>query len=161
VLSFGDFMPTCYQLVGVPGSGKSTWIKNQDWTHHCRIISTDNYVEEYAQSQGKTYNEVFQDYMATAVERMMEDVIEARSMGQNIIWDQTSITIVSRKRKFKMLPQYDHIAVVFLTPKPEELARRLNSRPGKNIPQYVMDQMLRNFQTPTEKEGFKEVWLGK
>lgn len=154
-------MPTCYQLVGVPGSGKSTWIKNQPWAEHCKVISTDDHVERYAQSVGRTYNEVFQDYMATAVELMAEDVVNAREKNMDIIWDQTSLTIQSRKRKFRMLPNYDHIAVVFLTPKPEELKRRLDSRVGKTIPDYVMDQMLRNFQTPTEREGFKEVWLGK
>ena len=154
-------MPTCYQLVGVPGSGKSTWIKNQPWAEHCKVISTDDHVERYAQSVGRTYNEVFQDYMATAVELMAEDVVNARAKNMDIIWDQTSLTIQSRKRKFKMLPNYDPIAVVFLTPKPEELKRRLDSRVGKTIPDYVMDQMLRNFQTPTEREGFKEVWLGK
>jgi glycopeptide antibiotics resistance protein len=60
-----------YVLIGVPGSGKSTWIKNQKWTDTCVIVSTDEFVEEYAKSVGKTYSEVFNDYMSTAVSLML------------------------------------------------------------------------------------------
>jgi gluconate kinase len=58
-----------------------------------------------------------------------------------------------------MLPNYEHIAVVFKTPEKEELARRLASRPGKNIPEHVMRSMIENFDVPTEDEGFKEIWF--
>lgn len=152
-------MPRCYQLVGVPASGKSTWIKNQDWTADCVVVSADEFVEAHAQEVGKTYSEVFDDYMPTAVILMAKEVVAAREMGRDIIWDQTSLTEKSRIRKFNMLPDYEHIAVVFQTPKADELARRLASRPGKNIPDGVMKSMIRGFQMPTEAEGFKEVWF--
>ena len=74
-------MPTCYQLIGVPGSGKSTWVQNQTWASDCVIVSTDNLVEQYAQSLGKTYNEVFKSYMPTAVELMAQQVVAAREQG--------------------------------------------------------------------------------
>lgn len=152
-------MPKCYQLIGVPGAGKSTWVANQKWAKDCAYISTDKYVEEYAKSVGKTYNEVFEDYMPTAVNLMCEDVVAARKAGKDIIWDQTSTSVGSRKRKFNMLRKYEHIAVVFRTPDDAELARRLASRPGKNIPKNVMAMMIGNWQEPTEDEGFKEIWL--
>lgn len=152
-------MKTAYILVGVPGSGKSTWIKNQDWTQDCAIISTDYHVENYALSQNKTYSEVFEGYMPTAIDMMTNDVTIARNNGLNIIWDQTSTTINSRRKKFKMLPDYRHIAVVFETPSPTELTKRLNSRPGKNIPLHVIDSMIKNFDYPTNHEGYDEIWF--
>ena len=153
-------MPVCYQLVGVPGSGKSTWVQNQTWASDCVIVSTDNLVEQYAQSQGKTYNEVFKSYMPIAVKLMAEQVVAAREQGQDIIWDQTSTSIASRRRKFNMLPDYKHIAVIFNTPESEELTRRLNSRPGKNIPIKVIEQMAFDLEMepPTVDEGFSEIW---
>ena len=151
-------MPKCYQLVGVPGSGKSTWIKNQDWALGLTVVSTDNFVDDYAKKQGKTYSEVFDEYMPTAVDLMAKVVVHAREHGHDVIWDQTSTTVKSRKRKFNMLPNYEHIAVVFKTPEKEELERRLASRPGKNIPDHVMRSMIENFDMPTEEEGFKEIW---
>lgn len=147
-----------YVLVGVPCAGKSTWVKKQPWAKDCAYISTDKHIVEYANSKGKTYNEVFDDYMPTAVDLMTEEVILARNLKKDIIWDQTSTTVKSRARKFRMLPTYYAIAVVFPTPEKDELYRRLKSRPGKNIPQRVMYQMIEHWQEPTLIEGFKEIW---
>ena len=74
------------------------------------------------------------------------------------IRDRTSTTVASRKRKFNTLPKYEHIAIVFKTPDADELARRLASRPGKNIPDHVMRSMIDGFVMPTEDEGFTEIW---
>ena len=154
-------MSKCYQLVGVPASGKSTWIKNQDWALGLTVVSTDAFVEDYARAQGKTYSEVFEAYMPTAVNLMAEQVVRAREHGHTIIWDQTSTTVKSRTRKFNMLPNYEHIAVVFRTPDEEEHQRRLKTRPGKVIPEHVLHDMVWNFEMPTEEEGFKEIWYAQ
>jgi predicted kinase len=151
-------MSKCYQLVGVPASGKSTWIKSQNWAVDCVVVSTDEFVEDYAREVGSTYSEVFDDYMPTAVKLMADKVVRARDAGKDIIWDQTSTTVKTRARKFNMLPDYEHIAVVFRTPDEAELSRRLASRPGKNIPAHVMRSMINHFEMPSEEEGFKEIW---
>jgi predicted kinase len=146
-------------LVGVPGSGKSTWVKNQDWAKDCVVISTDKYVEEWAESVGKTYSEVFQEYMPTAVTRMADAVSDARGAGKDVIWDQTSTSISTRSKKFKMLPDYYAIAVVFKTPPESELMKRLSSRPGKEIPWEIVTDMINKFEMPSLEEGFKEIWM--
>ena len=150
-------MPKAYILVGVPGSGKSTWVSEQPWARDCAYVSTDQYVEEYARALGKTYSEVFDDAMPRAVEYMARDVQLAVTAGQDVIWDQTSTTIKTRRRKFNMLRGYEVVAVVFPTPDPDELARRLASRPGKNIPYSVMRRMINWFEMPTLDEGFSEI----
>lgn len=153
-------MPTAYILIGIPGSGKSTWIKNQHWSNQCVIASTDTYVEAYARSVNKPYSEVFSEVMPTAVEQMVNDVVEAREAGKDIIWDQTSTTIASRIKKIKMLDGYTKIAVVFKIPDQIELDRRLRSRPGKIIPKNVVDDMCDQFnkEPPTLEEGFDQIW---
>ena len=145
-------------MIGVPGAGKSTWVKNQDWALGLTIVSTDAFVEDYARSQGKTYNEVFRDYMPTAVKLMADQVVFAREHDHTVIWDQTSTTVKSRAKKFRMLPDYYHIAVVFPTPARDELDVRLAGRPGKHIPKNVIDSMIAGWEEPTEEEGFKEIW---
>ena len=151
-------MPTAYILVGVPASGKSSWIRSQNWTRNCVTASTDNYIDAVAKRTGKTYSEVFDEHMPDAIEDMLSIVVAAREAGRDIIWDQTSTTIYSRKKKFKMLPGYKMIAVVFKTPEANEWKRRLDSRPGKHIPDEVLNFMSENFQMPTVEEGFHEVW---
>jgi len=147
----------CYQLIGVPGAGKSTWVKNQEWLQGVPVVSTDHFVEEHAAKVGKTYNEVFKDYMPIAVKLMANQVLICQANKKDLVWDQSSTSVASRKKKFNMLPNYEHIAVVFVTPDKTELARRLASRPGKNIPDYVMKSMIEGFEHPTVEEGFKEI----
>jgi predicted kinase len=151
-------MSKCYQLIGVPGSGKSTWVKNQIWALGLSVISTDNFVEAYAEQQGRTYSEVFRDYMPTAIDLMIQQIVFAHEHGHTVIWDQTSVTVASRRKKFRMLHDYKHIAVVFKTPDPEELSRRLASRPGKIIPEEIVQDMIDRFEMPTLEEGFAEIW---
>jgi predicted kinase len=107
---------------------------------------------------GKTYSEVFKEVMPKCVDYMAGDVVHAREAGQDIVWDQTSTTIVSRAKKFRMLPEYYAIAVVFRIPEPEELQKRLANRPGKVIPLEVLQSMIDGWEEPTEDEGFKEIW---
>ena len=155
-------MPKCYQLIGVPASGKSTWYKNQDWLGEDKkdhkYVSTDEHVEGYAQDQGKTYSEVFEEYMPTAIRQMMINVNMAHVFQLDVVWDQTSTTVKSRARKFNALPNYEHIAVVFNTPDLEELKLRLASRSGKEVPWDVVQGMIDNFEMPTLEEGFTEIW---
>lgn len=156
-------MNKLYVMVGVPGSGKSTWIKNQIWALGLNVVSTDTWVEDYAKQQGKTYSEVFEEYMPTAIQKMADHAVFCRENKLDVIWDQTSTTIASRKRKFNMLPTYYKIAVVFKTPEKDELIRRLNSRPGKVIPMHVVEQMAFDLtmEPPTEEEGFDEIWYAE
>jgi len=151
-------MPKCYQLVGVPASGKSTWVTNQDWISECVIVGTDFYVEKFARRTGKTYSEVFDLFMPRAIDLMMRRVRKAQREQKDIIWDQTSTSWTSRRRKFNALPDYEHIAVVFQTPDEEEHLKRLATRPGKVIPEAVLFDMIWHFEMPTEEEGFKEIW---
>jgi len=154
-------MPKCYQMVGVPYSGKSTWISNQEWLPGHVIVSTDKYVEEYAQQTGRPYREVFDEYMPAAIDRMTQEVTVARNLGLNIIWDQTSTTRQSRARKFRMLPDYDHIAVVFDTPDHDDLCHRIIQRSDKVVPEEVIDSMIAKFEKPVLDEGFTEIWFAR
>lgn len=153
-------MKKLYVLVGVPASGKSTWVANQNWVDECVVISTDEYVEAYAKECGQTYSEVFDDYMPTAVELMLNKVIWARDNGKDIIWDQTSCSIATRAKKIRMLSDYYKIAVVFKTPSTVELQERLASRPGKNVPWEVVSDMAQKLEVepPSKEEGFDEIW---
>ena len=46
-----------YILVGPPGSGKSTWIE-KEFQNGCFVISSDHIIEDIAQGENKTYDEV-------------------------------------------------------------------------------------------------------
>jgi predicted kinase len=151
----------CYQLIGVPGSGKSTWIAQQEWAKDCVVVSTDHWIEMFARELGRTYSEVFDLFMPAAVRAMSAQVALAQQQGRNIVWDQTSVSVASRAKKFAALPDYEHVAVVFATPEPDELTRRLAQRPGKVIPESVLASMIQSYNPPDESEGFVEIWYAQ
>jgi predicted kinase len=92
---------------------------------------------------------------------MSAQVALAQQQGRDIVWDQTSVSVASRAKKFASLPDYEHVAVVFATPETAELARRLAQRPGKVIPDSVVQHMINTFELPTESEGYREIWTAQ
>jgi tRNA uridine 5-carbamoylmethylation protein Kti12 len=51
---------------------------------------------------------------------------------------------------------YTKVAVVFKTPAPEQHAKMLD-RPGKNIPDEIVQDMINRFEYPTAEEGFDRI----
>lgn len=150
--------PKLYMLIGVPGSGKSTWLANQEWATDIPVVSSDKFIDEHAAKEGKTYNEVFADYIKVATHLMENQVLICKANNTDIIWDQTNTSAKSRKSKLAKLENYEKIAVFFATPEKEELDKRLAQRVGKHIPTHVMESMIANLELPSLEEGFKEIW---
>lgn len=151
-------MPKLFMLVGIPGSGKSTWIKNQSLTDDAIILSTNNYIEDKALSEGKTYSQAFEDHIFDAVSQMEDDLKYAMQHGKDIIWDQTNLTAKSRRIKLQKVPgSYEKIAVVFDVPSDikERLAKREST--GKIIPKEVINNMVESYEQPTRFDGFDKV----
>lgn len=140
-------------LIGVPASGKSTWCKER--AKNALVISTDNLIEMYAHDNGKTYNDVFKEQIKIATKIALELAEAAFAADQDVIWDQTNLTKKSRASKLAMVPKhYRKDAVFFATPPEEEWRRRLNSRPGKNIPKHILDSMVEIMEMPSPDEGW-------
>lgn len=160
--------PKFYMLIGVPGAGKSTFIKNcytrqnKISNYHqyditsAEIISTDQYIENWANELNCSYNDVFKDAIKLAEKFMTRDLLNAIRDNQNIVWDQTNISSKVRKNKLSKIPDsYYKVAIFFDLP--QDLDRRLASRPGKIIPQEVMQNMTSNIELPSYSEGFNEI----
>ena len=153
-------MPELIMLVGLPGTGKSTWVNNQgfldrpDWM----VLSTDNFIESVAVGEGKTYSEVFPATIKFAEANLTEALDYAVRSKMNIVWDQTNLSAVTRAKKLARVPFcYRRVARVF--PIPENHNEWLNSaeRIGKIIPPHIIDSMIATYTTPSIYEGFDEI----
>jgi predicted kinase len=150
-------MTTLYMLIGVPGSGKSFWISQQHLIDSV-VLSTDTYIEKFAQLNNQTYSEIFNKVIGEATRLMREDLRKAILDKKTIYWDQTNTTRKSRASKLSQIPKtYRKVAVFFAVPDKAEHTRRLNSRPGKIIPEMVLENMINSLEVPTINEGFDEV----
>ena len=150
-------------LIGVPAAGKSTWIE-KEFQGDCHVVSTDNIIQAVADDEGKTYNEVFLTFSKATESMMWSDFDIYVSGGYDpIVIDRTNVSPKSRRRFFERLRifhkghGYTVEAVVFNAPETTEWRRRLDSRPGKTIPENILMSMLASFQVPSESEGFSKI----
>jgi tRNA uridine 5-carbamoylmethylation protein Kti12 len=150
-------------LCGIPTSGKSTYVDKLlrlDYWQNSVVLSTDYYIEFYAKQQGKTYNEVFDEYVKEATKQMDELLQYAIKNNKHIIWDQTNLTTGTRKKKLRRVPPEYHCGVIYFQLSLEEALERNNHRKGKFIPKDILKRMWHQFEVPIIEEGFEYVECG-
>ena len=150
-------MAKLIMLIGIQGSGKTTYSKELSKEYNAEVVSTDKVRQIY---HGIVESEVFPTVYKLCAEKLKE--------GNNVILDATHITPKVRKRTFDALDQYEveyeKIAVYLDTPV-EECVRRVDIR-NKNpeelfIPLEVIESYGKNLIVPTKEEGFSEIYIIK
>ena len=148
-------------LVGLPCSGKSTYIKQLETrplkSHS--VISRDDILMSF---QGKTYNEKWKNADQKEVDRVLQDWKKrCIDSGDNLIFDMTHMSRKSRRKSLHGLPNnYKKKAVVFL-PTLETIVDRNEKRSkenGKTIPEDVYESMIKAFYPPMYDEFDEIEW---
>jgi len=153
-------MSECVFLCGIPCSGKSTYVnklKKLDYWKDAVVLSTDNYIEKQAQRCGMTYNQIFDDVIDNATRELELELSMAKDKGKNIIWDQTNLSVKTRRKKLSKLPSIYARGVIYFTVSLEEALERNENREGKYIPKSVLKRMWHQFEIPTLEEDFDYV----
>jgi predicted kinase len=166
---------TLLMLVGVPGSGKSTWTDKMllcaeidfgaEALSRFEVVATDEILDIISDRYGMTYNQLFDSNSYKFAEALVDKVVDHAVSNPEItvvVWDQTNLSSKTRKKKLAKIPADWHkIAIVFPTPDGEEHKRRLDSRPGKKIPENVLKLMINTMQYPSVEEGFDDIVTAK
>jgi predicted kinase len=153
-------LPIFYMLVGLPGSGKTTWAM-QNLGANSVYLSTDSIIEDMAVSLGKTYNDIFKDIIGPA-QKIVDNELYLHSYPgkNNLCLDQTNLSPKSRKRKLDLVahPGYKKIAVYFDTPiNVIEKRLEVRNKSGKIITKRLLEDLQATFVRPSLAEGFDEI----
>jgi predicted kinase len=166
-----------FVLVGVPASGKSTWIKNTFQEFEPYVINVDDIVHDVARRLNLQYDSIkSSDDPATEMANQLigkevkNKISQAVSSGKDIVVDMLNLT--PKKRKFAMSAirgrenEYHKIAIVFefegaekeIIKNAEKRAQLYKSQgSSKTISANDIKNMMSSFKRPTKEEGFDEI----
>ena len=146
-------------MVGLPGSGKSTVVRLINCCNQYAVMSLDDIIENYAAQVNKTYSDVFDEYNKRASIQLENNIDRAIVNGKDIIFDQTNLSVYSRRRRIRELSNYTITAIV-VTEQESVISDRLRIRgelTGKIIPDNVIAGMKSRFEFPSLSEGFNKI----
>ena len=143
--------PSLILLVGIPGSGKTTYaqeyINNKPNIVHLSsdAIRKELWGDEALQGDN---NEVFS--------LMQSRAIAALNEGQSVIYDATNITRKDRSYIISLCPKFVKIECHIIWAPIETCIERDAAR-ERTVGKEVIDRMLKRFQAPYYDEGIDEI----
>lgn len=147
--------PEFLMLVGLPGSGKSTYIKKY-FNQNLRVHSSDAIREELS---GDVNN---QDINSKVFEVLHNRVKEDLRNGISCVYDATNINYKRRKAFLDELKGIECWKVCHVIATPYEVCLEQNEKRDRVVPEEVIERMYRNFDIPYYYEGWDiiELWYG-
>lgn len=143
--------PNFIMLVGLPGSGKSTFRAKFDAYVQ---LSSDDIIEEIARRNSTTYDAAWATSIDTATKLLNVRLSEALRDRKSIIFDRTNLTTASRRKVMSQVPK-DYIRTAVYFEIDEALRQeRMAARVGKAIPASADAQMRQWYIRPTFEESY-------
>lgn len=134
-------------MVGLPGSGKTTWAE----TNFRHIVSPDRLrIEEF----GTEFDPEVEDRVWS---RAYALVGEHLARGDVVCFDATSATVRRRATLGRMAEDAGVPAIAVWIRVPDEVAWERNLARPRSVPREAFDQLVVAFQAPTVEEGFDRV----
>lgn len=142
--------------VGAPGSGKSTWGEKYAKDNRYVYLSSDKNRSKLGKGEDD------QEVSAAAFALLKKEMGENLDRGLNVVVDATFMSKKSRKDFVNVARSRGAtlIAAVFEVPRNDLIARnkKRGAKGGRDVPVWVIDRMLTNYETPTLSE-FNDIWM--
>ncbi len=140
-------MTTFYMMVGLVGSGKSTFAETLASSVNARVISSDKKREE---EYGR---EDIQGDNSLLFELIHKEIIESLKNGEDIIFDATNINRKHRMALLNNIPKGVIRACYLIATEYPVCIAQNNSRLRK-VPEAYIKRQRESFNVPLYKEGF-------
>lgn len=147
-------MSTVHMMIGIQGSGKTTYSETLSRKYNIPVISSDKVRDDRPDIDPK---EIFPE-----VYRRCSLVIKE---GKDLIFDATNITKKVRQRFRDKLKELDcegfDVIAYYFVPDVDLAVKRVEKRnqmPGERfLPLEVIKDFADNLEVPDDTEGFKEI----
>jgi predicted kinase len=143
--------PIFLMVVGLPGSGKSTYIDK--YYSNYSVHSSDAIREELS---GDVNN---QDINVRVFEILHKRVKEDLLQGKNVVYDATNISWKRRKAFLTELNKIPCRKSCILMATPFELCVERNKQRERVVPYHVIERMYKNFDIPWYNEGWDDITI--
>ena len=141
--------PVFLMVVGLPGSGKSTYIEKYYSNYH--VHSSDAIREELS---GDVNNQdINKQVFNTLHKRVKEDLVA----GYSVVYDATNISWKRRKAFLQELKNINCHKECVLMATPFELCVQRNNERYRVVPYFVIERMYKNFDIPWYNEGWDSI----
>ena len=143
--------PTLVMMVGLVGSGKSTYAKQLAKKMSAKVFSSDELREEMFDDVDNQENnqKLFQE--------LHKRIKECLRSGNNAIYDATNISSKRRRGFLDKLKNIDCIKRCVIMATPYERCLENNRNRDRVVPEWVINRMYRSFNTPAYFEGFDSI----
>ena len=143
-------MITFHLIMGLSGSGKTTYAKSIAALKSCVLLSSDDLRKEYYG------DESVQDNPAFIFEQMRIRTPNALKEGKDVIYDATNLSAKRRKNLLKQLPK-NIIKVCHCMLTPLETCVQNDSKRGRHVSEHIIMKQLTQFQVPWYDEGWDDI----
>lgn len=146
-------MSTVYLLVGIPGSGKSTWAQQFSGLDTCDIISTDAIRGELTGDPGD------QRCSREAFDIAYARLRTALYYGHDVCFDATNVTRQARQRVMRIAHQADPSVVLIAVTFPISVSEAIQRQAlrDRQVPADVIAQFAQRYEYPSYAEGFAHI----
>ena len=153
VPSSQERQPRLYVLVGLPGSGKSTYARRH--LSRCLRVSLDDL---RLMLSGRTFDLDYEPAVSAIGSTALRICLENAGLwGMDVVFDATNLTRELRARSLKAMAGLAVVPIAIFFRCPIELALARNSRRRFPVPDDVIRRFHAGLEEPTSDEGFAEV----
>lgn len=140
-----------HTTIGVPGCGKSTFIKK--FLLYLPIVSPDSIREEF----GEVYDQSNNDKVWDEAYRRLGDHL---SKGQHVVFDATQAHPKFRKEFLDFVKERDGHPIGYLFKTPLDVSKERNSLRDRVVPDHIIEKMHQSLieTPPSLEEGFHKLY---
>ena len=146
-----DMKPILAVMVGISGSGKSTYANGLKTSFKAELVETDAIRMELT---GNAEDQSQNGHVFAVAKKRVNDYL---SQGKNTIIDATSLNIKERKDWIDIGKANNAEVRAYFIDTPVSICKQQNNKRERKVPDWVIDKQANKLFGPTRAEGFDSV----